>query len=263
MPITAGARPAWLSACSGDTRGSAARRRVVAEVLALHPVVLAGEEAVVAGRRQPAREVDGRVDEQLGDQRAPRVPAVECRGGGEVAACAVARHRDAVGAAAQLVDVVERPLGRGHAVVVRGRERVLGGEPVAHVHHDGAQRGGQPARVAVVRVEIADHPAAAVEEDDRCACGGLRPVDPHREVSGRAGDGAYLDALDVHQHRRVVAGPHVDAAAAGFLGRDVLEQRGFPVVLHGLKHPGDVGVHHGLSFVGSVGQRPRACMGVR
>ena len=85
--------------------------------------------------------------------------------------------------------------------------------------------------------------------------GVLGPVDPDRDVAGRTGDGALLDAGDVHQHRRVVAGPHVDAAAASFVRGGVVEQRGFAVVLHGLQHPGDVGVQHDRVLLGgSVGQ---------
>ena len=215
---------------------------VVAEVLPLDPVVLPGEEAVVARSGHPACEVDGRVDQQLGDERALRVPAVQGDHGGEVASCAVAGHGDPVGPPAKLVDVVECPLDGRDAALVRGRERVLRGQPVADVDHDGADGGGQPAGVAVMRVQVADDPAAAVEEDDRGPGGLLGPVDPHGDVPGRTGDRALVDALDVHQHGRVVGGPHVDAAAAGLVRGGVVEQRGFAVVLHGLQHPGDVGV---------------------
>jgi hypothetical protein len=62
------------------------------------------------------------------------------------------------------------------------------------------------------------------------------------------GDRALLHVGHVHEHRRVVAGPDVDPAAAGLVGGDVLEERRFAVVLHALQHDGEVGVEHGISF---------------
>ncbi len=53
----------------------------------------------------------------------------------------------------------------GERVVDRGRELVLGREPVVDAHDDDPGPVGQHPALVVVGVEVADHEAAAVEED--------------------------------------------------------------------------------------------------
>ncbi len=67
---------------------------------------------------------------------------------------------------------------------------------------------------------------------------GILPAGPGMSCSSIVGD--------LHQHRRVVPGADLDAALPGLLSGGVLEQWGFAVVLHGLQHPGDIGVDHGV-----------------
>ena len=87
------------------------------------------------------------------------------RHGGEVAAGAVAAHRDALGVDAERGRVRAHPAQRREAVVDGGRKAVLRRQPVVHRDDDatGAQR-QLPAR-HVVGVEVADRPAAAVVVD--------------------------------------------------------------------------------------------------
>ena len=59
------------------------------------------------------------------------------------------------------------PLGRREAVVERGREAVLGRAAIVHRRHAPAARRAEPAAEAIVGVEVAGHPAAAVEERQR------------------------------------------------------------------------------------------------
>ena len=136
-----------------------------------------------------------------------------------MAAGAVAADRDAGRVGAELgragVGVAER----GERVVDRGREAVLGREAVVDGEHAGARRRGEQAHGRVVGVEVADDPAAAVEEDEQ---GGRRgPVRLVGHVEARpqrpvgAGDGEPLHARQRHRRpghdacavRRVRPGP--------------------------------------------------------
>ena len=78
-----------------------------------------------------------------------------------------------------------RPVGRGDAVLERGRERVLRREPVADAPHDRARLVGQRAADRVEGVDRADRPAAAVEVGHHAARRLERPVDAHGDRPGR------------------------------------------------------------------------------
>ena len=94
----------------------------------------------------------------------------------------------------------------GERVVDRGREPVLGREAVVDGQHARARRRGEQAGGRVVGVEVADHPAAAVEEDQQRR--GIRParllghVEPRAQRSVGARDGEPL-----HARRAARGGP--------------------------------------------------------
>ena len=82
---------------------------------------------------------------------------------GEVAAGAVAAHPHPLRIGAERLGVRERPRVGSGCVFDRRRERVLGREAVVDREHVGARVPAQQPAQAVVRVEIAEHEAAAVE----------------------------------------------------------------------------------------------------
>ena len=125
------------------------------------PVALA---ELAVGGRVDARVADG-VDQRLHPQLdlAEQAPGGH---GGEVAARAVARHREPRGVAAELARMLGQPAQRAERVVERGGERVLGGEAVVDGDHDRARGVGQRAADGVEGVDVADHPAAAVQVGD-------------------------------------------------------------------------------------------------
>ncbi|CPR12245.1 hypothetical protein BN971_03539 [Mycobacterium bohemicum DSM 44277] len=88
---------------------------------------------------------------------------------------------------------------------------MLGRQPVVDGDHDRAGGGGVLARGAVVRVEVADDEAAAVEEQHHRAGRAVmrwRPIDPDGDGPGRTGNGPVLDAqLGVHRPAGQVAEP--------------------------------------------------------
>ena len=94
---------------------------------------------------------------------------------GEVAAGAVAADREPGGVTAELGRVLAKPRDDRVRVLHAGREPVLGRETVVDRDDDAAGRVADRAAHAVVGVEVADHPPAAVEERDdgrRTAGGG-------------------------------------------------------------------------------------------
>src|ERR1700761_5684242 len=124
--------------------------------------------------------VGRRVEQQLGGQRDLPVAGSQGQAGRQRRPGRVARHADRL----------PRPLPAAPAehvlgVVQPGRERVLGGQPVADRHHPGAGHVGHPAGQRVVGLHVADGPAAAVQVDDRAAARLARLEDPHRHPAGR------------------------------------------------------------------------------
>ena len=121
-------------------------------------------------RGQVAGRVGRRVDQQLHCRhRAAAGPGQQADHGGEVAAGAVAADRDPGRVDAQLGGVGAGPGEGGPGVLDRGREGMLGRQPVVDREHRRPGRGGEEAADAVVGVEVADHPAAAVEVDRAAA----------------------------------------------------------------------------------------------
>src|SRR4030095_13495447 len=113
-------------------------------------------------------EIGDGIDEHLeGEGRAARVAREQRHHRGEIAACAVAAYRELVAVHAQVGAVRGDPARGRPRVVYRGGELVLGGQTIVHRDHAHARRGGELAAEHVVGLEIAAHPADAVEVDVR------------------------------------------------------------------------------------------------
>lgn len=112
-------------------------------------------------------------------------------GGGEVAAGAVAGDRDRGGV--ELAGVAEHILGHRPAVVVRRGEGVLGCAAVVNADDASAHIADEAPGVLVVRVEVSDDPATAVEEHNhRQISAGCVVVHPDPNRSLRALDFGFL-----------------------------------------------------------------------
>ena len=140
------------------------------------------------------------------------------------------------------------PAGCHEAIVRPGGKLVLGREAVVDRHHDAADPGRQVAAHAVVRIEAAQHEAAAVKEHHerkRPAAGGrvdaqgnrpTRSVDAAlvdlRDLGGRRHDGDARLVLpprfgDRQRVRRRDAGPAVEQGLDLRIdGHDFRQQRG-------------------------------------
>jgi hypothetical protein len=93
--------------------------------------------------------------------------------------------------------VLGDPPGGSVAVFGRGRELVLGGEPVVNRDDDARSVVGKIAAGDVLVFEVADDPAATVVEDERGErAAGCRAIDADGEVTGGAGDAAIFDGGD-------------------------------------------------------------------
>src|SRR5688572_5960649 len=82
-------------------------------------------------------------------------------------AATVAGHDDMRHIAAERGHVRRRPSCRGQAILEGAGERRLGRPAVVDADDDGLELERQGARLALVREEVARHPAAAMEVDDR------------------------------------------------------------------------------------------------
>ena len=130
----------------------------------------------------------------------------------------VAADREPLRVAAKPFGVRVRPVGGSERVVERRGKRVLGREAVVDREHRVTARHRKTATGCVVRVEIADHPAAAVEVDEQ-ADARVRswPVQASRDAA-RVDPADFLD-LD---RRRLQPRP---ADGAGRLGRRLGKRR--------------------------------------
>ena len=151
--------------------------------------------------RRTSRRVDRRVDQQR-----ERGVVLDRDRRGEVAARAVAADRDAVVA-------LRRPLEGARRVVDVGRERVLGRLAVLDAQHVDARVPAEHAARRVVRVEVADDEAAAVQVEQRRFSA---PARPSVAARGQAGDAQVLDRADRDvprpaRERRLLAGQRAAA----------------------------------------------------
>ena len=142
------------------------------------------------------------VDQEAGPERAlVRIAQGEQRREREVAAGAVAAEREARHIDAPALAVGGEPADRGDAVIEPGRELVLGGQAVVDARDHEAAGLGEPPAGAVVAVEAADDPAAAVDEDQTGSGprdAGVVEADPDRPLLAR-----HLKVVDRPQARPV------------------------------------------------------------
>ena len=119
-------------------------------------------------------------------------PAASCAQGArrrEVGTCAVAAEREALGIEVKVSRMAPKPPQHRRAIVEgAGKPRLRSASIV-----DGNDRAPaavrQPMADRVVRVEIAEHEAATVTEDDgRQSCHARGPVDTHVQRTRRARD---------------------------------------------------------------------------
>ena len=109
------------------------------------------------------------------------------RGRGQVAARRVAADRERPAGADRVAALVaEQPQRRRLAVVGPGGIRVLGRQPVADADHGQPGVVGQALEPSVLQVLGADHPAAAVDVQERAGRARVRGRSPGAR-SGRAG----------------------------------------------------------------------------
>ncbi len=138
-------------------------------------------------------------------------------------------------------EIVRHPYGRRHGVIDRGRERVLGRQPVFDGNHGAAGLVGDQAKGGVRRIQVADGPSAAVIIDDHARGVQGRTVDPDRDVTGRPGQGAVADLSHLGEDRR--PGPGYRPELGGGQGA----QLGPPNRAHGLQHRLQLRIYgHGL-----------------
>ena len=118
---------------------------------------------------------------------------------GEIAAGAVAGNRDAVGIDAEFVRRALHEGERCAAILDGRREFVFRRQPVVGGDDDAGRRVGEPAADLVMRVEIADHPAAAMQIEQRRSagrCRALPAIDPERQRAAGSGDDALAERCD-------------------------------------------------------------------
>src|SRR5438132_2886999 len=199
----------WLALEAGRTqrRGSQIGLVRVALQILLHvpedPIArdhVAVRQLAVRARLQ--REVDGGIDEHLTRRRGHPAGSSELRDDGrQIPARRIAGHGDASDIDADVAALRPGPAIRRQAVLDRGRELVLGRQPIVDGHDEHTRVLGQPRAEAVMRLEIALNPAAAVEVRD----GGLRRLRGARGVDARgnlARGPGNTNVLDTRQRRR-------------------------------------------------------------
>jgi hypothetical protein len=141
-----------------------------------------GDAAVgVAARGQ----VEHRVEQGLKDHRRQRaIAGHEGQGGGQVATSTVAADGQARGVDVQRLGLRRQPAQRGSGVVQSRREGVFGREAVVHRNDTQASSVGNAPAQAVVAVQVANDPAAAMQEQQTgqrsLRVGALAAIDTHR-----------------------------------------------------------------------------------
>ena len=168
--------------------------------------------------------VGDRVDQHLEqDPRPVAIAGQQRHHRGQVAARAVAADRDARRIEPEARGVGRHPQQSRVGVLDRRRVLELGREPVVHRRDRAAGRVDDGPADAVVGVEVADHPAAAVVEDQhrmRADAGGL--VHAHRDLA--AGDRHAMIGHRGHLLERAERGGARAHGLAGFRRGGVLER---------------------------------------
>ena len=169
------------------------------------------------------------------------VTAHQGEDGGEVSARAVTADREASRVDAEPFGVPGEEAQRGGAILDGGGKRVLGSQAVVDREHAAAGGGGDAATNAVVGVEVAEHPAATVQEQEAGRgdlCGAA--IEPARYVPARPGDGERFDGGD-RFGRQLQLAAGLGVAATHLDRRQGAERRR----VGGAQHGCDVGVQLG------------------
>ena len=180
-------------------------------------------------RGQPPAQVERRIDQSLrADRRRERALGLVQRDGGEPAARAVAGNRDPLRIEAEPRRLMRQPGQRRHGVLHRGGEGVLGREPIVEREHGRARVVAQRAAEDVVGLEIADHAAAAMHEEDGGF--GLAPlidggVSAQAHRPGRARHGEIARFADFGR-RDLGLGQCAAIFGARFVRRELPQRRG-------------------------------------
>ena len=195
-----------------------------------------------------------RIDQHLGPQRrASLVAGAQSHRRRQVGARAVAGDRYPGRIAPELPARGGEPARHCPAVLEAGGIRVLRRQAVVHRHDDRVGGPRQAAAHRVVRVEVPEHPSAAVEErHERLPPGGppavpprrprvAGPVHPHRDRPGRPGNRAVLGRAPVvrlgqrHEQFSEIATPvrEREAHARRPSRRDEIVQKGFDLRICG------------------------------
>ena len=194
-------------------------------------------------RRGVARRIDHRIQHShvadAGPAGARELRAREC----QVRTGAVAADREPRGVDTEAGGLSRDPDQRRVAIVDRAWKTRLRCAPVVHRDDDAIRAACQLMTDRIVRVEIAEHVAAAMaEQRHRQVSPRIRPIDAYRQRAGRPGDCDILDRVqrDLRRGRqvRLVAGAHV-------LDRDVRRRRAKFAALVGEQRV-ETGIHgHG------------------
>ena len=138
-----------------------------------------------------AGHVDARVDEKLQVRlRLAGAPQFLADDGREIAAHRIAADHRPAGWRAVVAGVVADVAIGGQDVLQAGGEAMFGGQPIVDGDHRSAGDPGQDAAEGVAGLEIADHAAAEVGEDDgrRLRVLVLGAIDPDGDVAPLGGD---------------------------------------------------------------------------
>ena len=192
---------AQIGCCAGSSVRVAARVRVRAEKVVPEPHDVAAGQPVALGILVVGEGVEiglgGGVDQDLEvDARTALVAQPKGGPGAQVAAGAVAAHAQSRRVATQLVAVGGEPADRGGHVVELIGVAVLRREAIGERDDHAVGRDGDPSAQVVVRLEVAECPAAAVQvHEDRPRQAALGAVDADRKRAvgrrdGRVPDGA-------------------------------------------------------------------------
>ena len=120
----------------------------------------------------------------------------------EPAACTPATHRELARSAAERLGVVGDPLHRGHGVIDRGGESVLGRVAVVRRDDDRVAAHAKIPAQRIIRDSVTQNPTAAMEvHDDRVRARGRRPVQPVRQIACGAGQDTVDDLANVRARR--------------------------------------------------------------
>src|SRR5581483_10028877 len=143
-------------------------------------------------------EIGARAIHELKNKRwAALIPRHLCNHSGKIAARAISADSDSVRIAIDRGSVCSYPFGRSKTILGRGWKFVLGCQPIIHGNDDAPGSIRQAATDAIMRIQVADHPAATVEVDEeRKGSASLRGIDSDRDLAPRSRNRPILDVGD-------------------------------------------------------------------